>query len=83
MTGAAGFDQLLRWEIVAGTLLALLLIGSVFTLSLSRKARQRSAELQSIFDHMQEVLYRTDGAGRILMVTPSLTPLTGFTPKEV
>ncbi|HCS12209.1 MAG: hypothetical protein COS82_04655 [Zetaproteobacteria bacterium CG06_land_8_20_14_3_00_59_53] len=74
---------LLRWEIIAGMLLVMLLIGAAFIVSLSRMVRQRTAELQSIFDHMQEVLYRADYSGRILMVSPSVQALSGYSPKEI
>lgn len=83
MTESAEFPQLLRWEMIAGTLLVLVLIVTAFSVSLSRMVRQRTAELQSIFDHMQEVLYRADVRGRILMVSPSVEALSGYSPKEV
>jgi len=83
VTDTGGFAQLLHWEIIAGTLLVILLIGAVFTISLGRMVRQRTSELQSIFDHMQEVLYRADAGGKILMVTPSVQALFGYSPKEV
>jgi len=83
VTDPEWISQLLQWEVIAAVLLVLLLIGSVFTLSLGRLVRRRTAQLQSIFDHMQEVLYRTDEKGLILMVTPSVEALSGYPPKEV
>ncbi|OIO70518.1 MAG: hypothetical protein COY36_04330 [Zetaproteobacteria bacterium CG_4_10_14_0_2_um_filter_55_20] len=78
-----GAVQILQWQILAGTLLLLLVVGVFFMASLRRMVRRRTAELQSIFDHMQEVLYRTDDKGRILMITPSVKALTGFSAQEI
>jgi len=74
---------LMRWEVLAGLLILIALAGGFFIVSLRRAVRRKTAQLQSIFDHMQEVLYRTDNKGCIQMITPSVTALIGYTPKDV
>ena len=45
--------------------------------------QQSEQKLRSIFDHMQDVYYRTDSDGRLVMATPSCKELLGFTPEEL
>lgn len=72
-----------HWDVWSEMFLLSLAVGLVLVVLLLRVVARRRAELQSIFDQMQEVLYRTDARGRVLMVTPSVEALTGYSPNEV
>jgi len=45
--------------------------------------RRSEKEFRAIFDNMQDTFYRADTAGRILLVSPSVTELIGCTPEEI
>jgi len=70
------------WHVLVGALL-LLGVAVFLVLYLRREVRRKTAEMQSIFDHMQEVLYRADDKGRLLMITPSATTLLGYDRQEI
>ncbi len=79
-----------RWLIAVVLLLSLVLFGLVYLRSLRMMVNQRtqllhskSSELQSLFDNMQEILYRTDLDGRITMITPSVTKLLGYSQQAI
>jgi len=72
-----------HWDMLSELFLLTLAVGIVLIVALRRMVARRTAELQSIFDHMQEVLYRTDAQSRILMVSPSIEALSGYSPEEV
>jgi PAS domain S-box-containing protein len=82
-------EQLWAWRwyaagAVAGLLVLLLLL---YTTVLRHQINRRTLDLydsnqrlQSTFDRMQEVLFRTDIAGNILSVSPSAEALLGYNP---
>jgi len=80
-----------RWEVSAlltALLLLAILSASMFALNIRRKeaeqvARESAREYRVILDQLQDVFYRTDGEGRITMVSPSVKDLLGYAPDEV
>lgn len=48
-----------------------------------RELAQSQRELESIFENLQDTYYRTDQAGRILRVSPSVQRLFGYEPAEL
>ena len=51
---------------------------------LAEKALQDSEEkFRSIFESFQDIYFRFNAAGRITMLSPSVTELTGYSPKEL
>lgn len=80
-----------RWQILA-TIAALLLLSIVSatmaTLNVSlrqarREALENEREYRNILDRLQDVFYRTDTEGRIVMVSPSVENVLGYRPEEV
>jgi|GEM_PF-4747208 len=78
------------WALLIALNIMLVLAGLFYVRSLKKMVQKRnqlleetSKELHSLFDNMQETLYRTDLAGRIIMVTPSATKLLGYTSQEL
>jgi len=75
--------QLWEWQVFDGVLLILLIAGLVSVGYLRRLAGQRTREMQSILDEMQDVVYRSDADGLLTMVTPVIYRMGGYHPEEV
>jgi len=76
-----------RWYITAVIAVILILMLLLYTALLRHQISRRTTELrksnqtlQSTFDHMQEVVFRTDMEGNILSVSPSAETLLGYKP---
>lgn len=90
LLGGADGLAIWPWVILIAVNLTLILAGLLYVRSLKKMIHKRnqlledtSKELHSLFDNMQETLYRTDLTGRISMITPSATKLLGFTVQEL
>jgi PAS domain S-box-containing protein len=76
--------------VVIGTLLILLLtlLGSIVDhwvgvkLAGAEALRDSEARYRSVVSQVQEVIFRTDGAGRWIFLNPAWTEITGFTEAE-
>ncbi|MFQ5581703.1 MAG: ABC transporter substrate-binding protein [Mariprofundaceae bacterium] len=83
----AGEHQL---ELIAGSVLLLFLIFTVYILQLRRSVRSRTAELdgayqefKSILDNMQDTYYRANSEGLITWASVSAEKLLGYTREEL
>ncbi len=47
------------------------------------RLRASESEIRSLFDNMQDVFYRADGHGRVMMVSPSVEQLMGYRAEEL
>jgi PAS domain S-box-containing protein len=73
-----------KWvEVAVGSLAAAALSGIVWglargRLAVTRALRESELRLRGIFNNMQDVYYRSDREGRIIMASPSAERLLGF-----
>lgn len=80
-----------RWQIVAtfAALTLLTLVAAIMAaLNIRLKqaktdARENEREYRNILDQLQDIFYRTDTDGQIVMVSPSVENVLGYRPNEV
>lgn len=48
-----------------------------------RKSQQSEGEYRALFENLQDVLYKTDIEGKVLIVSPSVTRILGYSPGEL
>lgn len=80
----------LSWVMmIGGTVVAIGILNKYFVESLETSKRQAKElgegerEYRNILDNMVDTFYRTDQEGHIVLVSPSVTELVGFSPEEL